>query len=189
MSISPSEAEEALAAIQVMTKKTRHSIAVSGAHISLIITGIVWLIGFICTQFLPGEIVVYIWIGLSVLGSALGTALGMRTSKRVRSPSVIPTAKRIGTIWLLLAIYCIAAITVAWPIDGKQLTVLIVLFVMVGWLAMGLLLSFTPVWPGLIMIALVLIGYFFLPNIFYLWIGILGGGGMIALGLYIRYRW
>lgn len=189
MNISPTEAEEALAAIQTITRKTRHSIAVSGAHISLIVTGIVWLVGFICTQFLPSEIVIYIWIGLSILGSTLGTVLGIRTSKRVRSPSVVPTAKRIGTIWLLLAVYCIAAIAVAWPIDGKQLTVLIVLFVMVGWLAMGLLLSFTPVWPGLIIIALVLIGYFFLPSIFYLWIGILGGGGMIALGLYIRYRW
>jgi hypothetical protein len=67
--------------------------------------------------------------------------------------------------------------------------VFIVLFVMIGWMAMGLLLSFAPVWPGLIIIALVLIGYFMLPGIFYLWMGILGGGGMIALGLYIRSRW
>jgi hypothetical protein len=28
-----------------------------------------------------------------------------------------------------------------------------------------------------------------LPGIFYLWMAILGGGGMIALGLYIRARW
>jgi hypothetical protein len=142
-----------------------------------------------CTQFLPMEIVGYIWIGLSVLGSILGTVLSMRMGKRVRSPSAAATAKRIGTIWLLLAVYCIAAIAVTWPLDGKQLTVLIVLFVMVGWLAMGLLLSYASVWPGLIIIALVLIGYFLLPDIFYLWIAILGGGGMLALGLYIRYRW
>lgn len=189
MNISPTEAEEALAAIQIMEQKTRHSISSSGAHISLIVTGIVWLIGFICTQFLPGEIVVYIWIGLSILGGTLATVLGIRIGKRFRSPSTAATAKRIGTIWLLLAVYCIAAIAVAWPMDGKQLTVLIVLFVMVGWLAMGLLLSFTSVWPGLIIIALLLIGYFLLPDIFYLWMALLGGGGMIALGLYIRYRW
>jgi hypothetical protein len=189
MNISPTEAEEALAAIQIMTQKTRHSIASSGAHISLIVTGIVWLIGFMCTQFLPQEIMVYIWIGLSILGGSLGTVLGMRMGKRVRSPSAAATAKRIGIIWLLLAVYCIAAIAVTWPLDGKQLTVLIVLFVMVGWLAMGQLLSFTSVWPGLIIIALVLNGYFLLPGIFYLWIAILGGGGMIILGLYIRYRW
>jgi hypothetical protein len=52
-----------------------------------------------------------------------------------------------------------------------------------------LLLSFISIWPGLIIIALVLTGYFLLPDIFYLWIAILGGGGMIALGVYIRSRW
>jgi hypothetical protein len=189
MNISPNEAEEALAAIQSVTQKTRRSIASSGAHISLIVTGLVWLIGFMCTQFLSGAIVAYIWIALSVLGSAVAGILNSRVSRRVRSPSAGATAKRIGFIWLLLAVYCLAAIAVAWPIDGKQLTTFIVLFVMVGWMVMGLLLSFFSIWPGLIIIALVLIGYFLLPDLYYLWMAILGGGGMIALGLYIRYRW
>ena len=170
-------------------QKTRHSIASGDAHISLIITGIIWLVGFLCTQFLSGELVAYIWIGLSILGSALAAFLSIRTGKRVRSPSAAATAKRIGLIWLLLAVYCVAAIAVAWPMDGKQLTMFIILFVMVGWMAMGLLLSFTSIWPGLPIIALVLVGYFLLPDIFYLWMAILGGGGMIALGLYIRSRW
>jgi hypothetical protein len=33
------------------------------------------------------------------------------------------------------------------------------------------------------------IGYFLLPGIFYAWMGVLGGGGMIALALYMRWRW
>jgi hypothetical protein len=189
MNISPTEAEESLEAIQDVMQKTRQSIARSNAHISLIVTGTVWLIGFLCTQFLSGEILTYIWIGVSLLGSALATLLNIRTGKRMRSPSAGPTAKRIGLIWLLLVVYCLAAIAVAWPLDGKQLTIFIILFVVVGWLVMGLLLSITSVWPGLIIIALVLTGYFLLPGIFYLWMAILGGGGMIALGLYIRYRW
>ena len=67
MDISPNEAEEALKAIQIMTQKTRHSIASSGAHISLIITGIVWMIGFLATQFLQG-VIVFLYLGWS-LGS------------------------------------------------------------------------------------------------------------------------
>ena len=55
MNISPNEAEEALAVIQKMSQRTRHAIASSNAHISLIITGFVWLIGFLGTQFLPGK--------------------------------------------------------------------------------------------------------------------------------------
>ena len=66
---------------------------------------------------------------------------------------------------------------------------LLVLFVMVGWNSMSLLLSFTSVWPGLILTALALVGYFLLPGLFNLWMAVLGGGGMITLGLYISLRW
>ena len=189
--MSSTEAEEALAAIQKMMQKTRRSIASSGAHISLIITGIVWLIGFTCNQFLSDEILPYVWIPVSILGSILATVLGIRIGKRVRSPSAAAIGKRIGFIWLLLAVYCIAAIAVTWPLEENQLTALVVMCVMVGWLVMGLQLSTYSVWvwQGLIVIALVLVGYFWLPNFFYLWIAILGGGGMIASGLYIRSRW
>ncbi len=58
MKVSPDEAEEALASIQNVAQKTRHSIANGGTSITLIVTGIVWLIGFACTQFLPAEVVV-----------------------------------------------------------------------------------------------------------------------------------
>ncbi len=89
MNISPDEAEEALAAIQKMTQKTRHSIASSGAYIFLIITGIIWLVGFLSTQFLTGEIVAYIWTGMSLLGTRCGhPARHPHGQPRVRSPSV-----------------------------------------------------------------------------------------------------
>jgi hypothetical protein len=109
--------------------------------------------------------------------------------RRVRSPSTAATAKRIGLFWLLLVFFGMAAIAVAWPLDGKQVTALVVLFIMVGQLAMGLLFSFASVWWVLPITALVLIGYCLLPGFFYIWMSLLGGGGMIALGLYIRTRW
>ena len=189
MNISPNEAEEELAAIQRTAQKTRHSIASGGTYITLIVTGIVWLVGFLSTQFLTGEIVGYIWTGMSLLGIALSILLGTRMGRRVRSPSVNATAKRAGIFWLLLVFYGIAAIAIARPADGKQVTMFVILFIMLGQLAMGLLLSFSSVWWALPITVLALIGYFLLPGIFYLWMGVLGGGGMIALALYIRSRW
>jgi len=189
MDISPNEADEALAAIQIVMQKTRHSIASGGTYITLIVTGIVWLVGFTCTQFLPGEIVGYIWTGLSILGTALGVFLGFRMGKRVRSPSTAPTVKRVGLFWLLLVFYGIATIAIARPTDGKQATMFVILFLMLGQLAMGLLFSFSSVWWALPITALALVGYLLLPSIFYLWMAILGGGGMIVLGLYIHFRW
>lgn len=189
MDITPNEAEEALAAIQKTTQRTRRAIAGSGAHVSLIATGMVWLVGFLGTQFLSGALVVYIWIGMSLLGSALAVWLGLRLGRRVRGPAGSVYGKRIGLFWLLLILYALAAILVVRPTDAKQITLLIVLFVMIGQMAMGLLISFSSTWWTLPVAALALAGYFLSPDYFYLWMAVLVGGGMIALGLYIRARW
>jgi hypothetical protein len=189
MNISPNEAEEALAAIQIIAQKTRHSIATGGTYIFLIATGIVWLVGFLATQFLSGPIVGYVWIGASVLGTAVATVLGLRTGRRLRSQAANASARRAGFFWLLLAVYAVAVIFVARPADGKQVATFIILFIMLGQLSMGMLVSYSSVWWALPISALALIGYFLLPGIFYAWMAILGGGGMIALGLYIRFRW
>jgi hypothetical protein len=189
MNISPTEAEEALAAIQTMIKKTRRAISSSGAYLFLILWGVVWLLGFLGSQFLPQDIGGYAWMILDTLGGILSAVIGIRMSHGVRSSSPTISGKHIGIFWLLLFFYAIATVAVSWPADGKQLSMYIILFVMVGWLAMGLLLSFYDIWPGLVITALALVGYFLLPDIFYLLMAVLGGGGMIALGLYIRSRW
>jgi len=189
MDVSPNEAEEALAAIRTVTQKTRRSIASGGTYITLIVTGIIWLIGFTCTQFLPPEIIGYIWTGLSILGGTLGTILGFRAGTRVRSPATAPIVRRVILFWLFLILFGLATIAVARPTDGKQAALLIILFIMLGQLSMGLVFSFSSVWWALPVAALALIGYYLLPGFFYLWMAILGGGGMVALGLYIRLRW
>ncbi len=189
MNISPTEAEEALAVIQSMMKKTRRAISSSGAYAFLFIWGFVWLLGFLGSQFLSQEISGYNWIVLDSLGGILSAVIGIRMGRGVRSASLVTSGKRIGIFWFLLFLYAAATVAISWPAGGKQLAMYIILFVMVGWLAMGLLLSFYAIWPGLVITALALVSYFLLPDIFYLIMAILGGGGMIALGLYIRLRW
>jgi hypothetical protein len=189
MNISPTEAEQALAAIQAMMQKTRRAISSSGAYQFLIVWGVIWLLGFLNSQFLPNQTAGYVWMGLDILGGMLSAIIGIRMGRGVRSSKATSSGKRIGVFWLLLFLYCSAAVAVSWPADGKQLAMYIILFVMVGWIAMGLLLSFGSIWPGVTITALALAGYFLLPGVFYLWMAILGGGGMIALGLYIRSRW
>ncbi len=53
MDISPTEAEEALVAIQTMVQKTRRVISKSGAYAFLIVWGTVWLLGFLSSFFYP----------------------------------------------------------------------------------------------------------------------------------------
>jgi hypothetical protein len=189
MNVSPIEAEEALVTIQTMMKKTRRAISASGAYGFLIVWGFAWLFGFLGSQFLPEHPAGYLWAGLDSLAAIFSAILGIRMGTRVRSPSTASSGRRIGIFWFLLFLYIVASIGVVWPVDGRQLAMIIILFVMVGWVGLSLLLSFISTWPALIITVLALIGFFLLPDIFYLWMAVLGGGGMIALGLYIRARW
>lgn len=189
MKISPTEAEKALEEIQSVARRTQQSLSGTGTFLTMIITGAIWLIGFTCTQFLPLEYIGYIWAGLSGLGCILGAVIGLRMSNRHRSEQTPVMAKRVGIFWLLLIFYAAAFFAVASPTDGKQATMFIILFNLMGQMGMGLLFSFSAVWWTIPITALALIGYFFFPGIYYLWIAILGGGGMIFLGLFIRSRW
>ncbi len=189
MDISHDEAEEALAAIQAMVKKTRRAISRSGAYAFLILWGVIWMVGFLNSQFLPNQTASYVWMGLDIAGGIISAIIGIRLNRGIRSSASTTTGKRIAFFWLLLFVYCVMAVAVAWPVDGKQLAMFIIFFVTIGWVSMGLLLSFASAWWGLALLALSMLGYFLLNDIFYLWMAILGGGGMIALGVYVRNRW
>lgn len=189
MNISPQEAEEALQAVQGVMQKTRRVVAHSGAYNFLLIWGVVWLAGFLGSQFLTAKLAGNLWMVVDILGGILSAVYGYRIWRRVRPIAQTASGMQIGIFWLLLFLYCFAAIWIAQPIDGKQMVMFFILFAAVGWIAMGLLLSFISAWWGAALTILALIGYFLLPGIFYLWMAVLGGGGMIALGLYIRSRW
>ena len=189
MNISHNEAEEALAVIQSMAQKTRRAVSDSGAYIFLVIWGVVWLAGFLGNQFLAEETAGYLWIGLDTAGGLASWVAGMRLNRNVRSVSGGISGKRMAWFWLLLLLYLAAFIGVAWPLNLQQLAVFTVLIIMIGWLALGLLLSLTSVRLTLAITALTLAAYFFLPAYFHLLMAFLGGGGLIATGLYIRSRW
>jgi hypothetical protein len=189
MHVSQAEAKEALEAIQSVSRRTRHSIADSSVYIFLIVNGFVWLIGFLCNQFVAGKLLGYIWLGLVILAVLLSILLGIQMARRLRAPSMTETGKRIGLLWLFLTIFCAATLFVANPTDGRQITMVVILFVLLGVLSMGLLISFTYVWWALPISALALACHLLIPEYFYLGMGILVGGGAIVFAFYIRSRW
>ena len=189
MDLTPIEAQQALDAIQSVALKTRKVIANSGAYLFLIIWGFVWLIGFTANYFVTGPSIGYIWMALDIVGGVLSLVAGIRLGRKFRSASGGKAGRRIGYFWLLLFVYCLLLLAVVSPLDMKTGSMVIVIFVMVGWIAMGLLMSAASIWWALVITALALIGYYLLPSYFYLWMAVLGGGGMIALGFYIRNRW
>ncbi|MFH0881243.1 MAG: hypothetical protein V2A34_16140, partial [Lentisphaerota bacterium] len=140
-------------------KKNRRLISSSGAYQFLLIWGFIWLFGFLSSQFVHNQIAGYIWMGLDTLGGLFSAIIGIRMGRRVRNAPG-PSGKRIGAFWSLLVLFCIAAISVVWPSNAKQLAMIIILFVTMGWITMSLLLSIASIKPGLVIFALALIGYF-----------------------------
>ena len=189
MDITPPEAQEALGAINAMALKTKRAISSSGASTILVIWGVIWIIGFLANHFIRDKSVCYLWIILDVAGVAASFWVAVRARRRIHTPLATGFKWRLPGFWALLFLHFFAVVSVVGPLDGAQLAATITIFVMVGWSAMSLLLTFLPFWlaPGIT--ALTLIGYFFLPHQFHLWMAVLGGGGLMALSRYIKHRW
>jgi hypothetical protein len=78
---------------------------------------------------------------------------------------------------------------IVWPLNSKQMAMVIILFAMLGYLAMGFLMSIAIVKLALFVTAVACGAYLLPGNYFFLGMALLGGGTMIGSGLYIRSKW
>ncbi len=189
MEVTRDDAQESLAAVDAMMQKMRRAVVGSGTPYILILWGIIWFLGFLGSHFFSGRTAGLAWLALDVLGSIGSAVIGITMGRRVRKTNASTTGWRIGLFWLSLFAYCTLAAWITAPLQGRQLAMLILIFVMVGWMAMGFLLSISAVGIALVITVVACIGYFLLPQYFHLWMAILGGGTMIGCGLYIRSKW
>jgi hypothetical protein len=60
---------------------------------------------------------------------------------------------------------------------------------MFAFVLFGLWIGRFLVWIGLVVTALILLGYYFLPGYFYLWMAMTGGGTLLLSGIFIRKFW
>jgi hypothetical protein len=189
MQVNANEAEEALAMIHAMAQKMHRAVADGEVHNFFILWGVIWFIGFLGSQFLPGKTAGWMWMGLDILGGLASAAIGLWLNQRVRDTASPTFAKRLGFFWLALFAYCALTIWIAWPLHGKQVAMIIIFFAMLGYLAMSFLLSISAVRLALFVTILACGTYFLLPAYFYLCMALLGGGTMVGSGLYIRSKW
>lgn len=188
--ISPDEAREALELIEATTRQMRRSLAHGGMPYYLIIWGIVWTVGFGSSHFFGPDSprAGTAWAVLDTLGVVASVLVGWRLRTRVRSPRYGPA---VGLLfWLALIVYGVLIVYFAQPRSGNQLTLLISLLATFGYVATGifyrsLFLSGLGALVTLIMVG----GYLLVPASFNLWMAILGGGSLIAAGLYVCYAW
>jgi hypothetical protein len=185
MEISREEAERSLQTIKEVRSQVRTSIAAGSAPFHMILWGAIWFFGYLGNYFLDVETAGRIWILLAVCGTIVSGVMGYRLGSRFR----LPNSERIWQIWIFFFLYVFLWIWVAWPLDTKQISLLIVLYAMFAYVFLGLWLEPILTWVGLAVTALGLIGYWLLPDIFYLWMAILAGGTLFGSGIYILKKW
>lgn len=188
--LSLQEAREALDLIDETTRRMRRSLAHGGGPYFLIIWGLVWVIGFSGAHFFGPEDARtgWTWMVVNSVGVVASFALGWWMSRRVRSRE--RGGERVALFWLAWMLYASLIITFARPQIGNQLSILISLFAMMGYVTTGILYRSVFIsLLGLIITALIVIGYLALPMFFNLWMAVLGGGSLIAAGVYVLRSW
>ncbi|HEY5338917.1 MAG TPA: hypothetical protein VIJ85_11985 [Rhizomicrobium sp.] len=180
----PLTTEEAAAALKDITQTEQRSTAAYSYRMSsphLILWGFVWLIGY-------GVMAAKIhwdplWLVLSIGGSVGSFYIGWRMSNR----------KQAGFDWRYTASFLVicgfisAILTVLPPQSDAQFgaffPILVALYyALIGIWTRGLRMLFA----GVALAVLTLIGFFYLRDVFDLWMAIVGGGGLILGGLWLR---
>jgi hypothetical protein len=182
MNISPVEAESALASIRRSEDQMRKALSASGGAYQIIIWGVIMMIGYTLNQFadrLPLAWVVGPWIVLSVIGNVLCVAIGIWNGRKFRHP----LGARIGALWPVFILFGFIAAFFIHPAGPREINLLVYLMVMLWLAVMGLWLNLSLLWVSLAFTGLTLFGYFVLPDYFFLWLAIVGGGTMVGSGL------
>lgn len=186
MEISKQEAQQSLADIEQIMRQTRRAIALAGGPYYLILWGIIWMIGYLGSQFLADAQSGMLWGIIDAVGIIITFAIGWRTGQRIRSPM----GPRLAALWLSLLVYGALLVWLASPTQGTQFAAIISLLMMLGYVITGLWLRGSVlIVLGAVMTLLTLVGYLALPGLFYLWMAVVGGGGLVGTGVYMLRSW
>lgn len=185
MNVSPEEAREALEAVRQVEERARRAIGLAGGGPILMIWGVVWLVGFLGSQLLPLPQAGWLWMGLDLAGLAATLWVVSRLQRRV----IDPLGPRIGLLWLFLFGFGALWVWIAQPADGREIGLLVSTIAMFGYIVLGLWIDTIFLWIGLGVSALAVLGYVAAPDLFYVWMAVLGGGALFASGVRIQRDW
>ncbi len=194
--LSRDEARAALAAIDAISSETRRNIAGSCAGPILIWWGLIWIVMLGYAQFHSGPNRLW-WVFI------LAGFSGQVVLQQVRPPLIKQAPNwRAAAFWLGIFVYAGLFLILLEPWDllqnlssadsamvDRKITAYLSIVPMFAYVIIGPWVSRFFVGLGLLMTALILFGYYFVPNWFYLWVGLIGGGTLILSGIFIRKFW
>jgi len=195
--ITPEEARTSLAEIDQATRRFRHEIAAGISAPLLVMWGAIWAISFSSEQYFPNRSQM-IWTVLIVIGSVVSVLGGFFFSP-IKKGRFSPLWSRIGLAWLVLFAYAALWIRLLGPWElahrgpgallERKISAFISTICMFAYVLMGLWLDRFLLYVGAAVTILILVGYYYVPDHFYVWMAVTGGGSLIFSGLFIRRFW
>jgi hypothetical protein len=182
MVISKSEAASALTDIESTAGRSR---LLKGYHVAgpiLMVWGVIWVLGYSGMGFLPPERWGPVWLVLDVVG-VVTTILLSRTGRG---------EARTGQGWKIVAgVLAIVAFFAATFTLFRPTSIDAAIAypgVVTGLVYAGLGIAAWPryLWIGAAVFAASLVGYFFFQPWLAYWMAVVGGGGLIVAGLWLR---
>jgi hypothetical protein len=194
---SRDEAQAALAAVDRTIADTRRIVAGSVAGPIIILWGGIWMAADLILQYRP-EVIGQLWWAFDIVGIGGTWYLAVRCNPHVKTRG----DWRFGAFWFILFGFgsLWVYLLVPWNLLQNASTVEIVAMIrrieafghtlpMFAYVIGGLWMGRFFVWLGLLVTALTVAGYLWVPDYFYLWMAFTGGGSLIIGGLFIRKFW
>jgi len=192
MNVSKEDARASLSAIRDVSIQTER--AAISAYVSpmLILWGTLWIIAFTVNYFYI-EYAQHIFTATSIIGGLVTAIIFYRlfhSKAPFREEPSEHIGWRIAAFWILLYVYVITWLFMLAPHSGIQVNAFFSTAAMFACVVMGLWFrSAFMVVLGLVITGVTLVGFYILTSYYCLWMAIVGGGGLLGTGLYLKLRW
>ncbi len=147
----------------------------------MLLWGIVWLIGFLGSQFLPDTAGNWTWAVLDTLGVLGSFWLVWRERRHGRVRSSI--GKIVTLWWLALFAFDVLLIGLLHIQDGRDVAMLIILTIALGYVQFGLFTHWSISVIGATLALLTVLAALFLSDYFYAVVAVLGSALLIGSGI------
>lgn len=181
MKLSPEQAAAALQDVNRVSSRSADLYEYQQASPYLILWGIVWAIGYSLSDFFPTRMAM-IWLvadSIGVIGSILIARSNAKTSER-------DDEWRHAAAGLTLGGFIAATFSIMPPHSGDQVSAFIPLVIATMYILIGIWNGMRLVITGIAVAMLTLLGFFFLPAHFNLWMAGVGGGALVLAGIWLR---
>lgn len=182
MSLSHDEAADALKDIRATE---RRSASAYGYHMSaphLILWGVIWMIGYGAAAIRPAW--ANIWLLLCVVGGLGSAYIGYRMKGKATDSSF---GWRFLASFVAYCAFVTAVFTILPPTRDAQVAAFFPIVIAFAYMLMGIWTRAARItFIGIVIGAATMFGFFYLAQWYAAWLAVIGGGALVAGGLWMR---